>query len=63
MPITIKTDSNERDWEISLNDQEVVHMFDVEGSETHDPIECVEVNIGGAFVYIKSGDVFTFELL
>jgi hypothetical protein len=35
----------------------VLHMFDNIGSETHDPIEAVEVDVGtGELVILEAGD-------
>ncbi len=56
------TNINERDWYITLNGREIINMFDEDGSETFDPTECVEANVGAEFVYVKPGDVIAFEL-
>jgi plastocyanin len=57
------TNINDRDWLVLYNGREVINMFDEDGSETFDPTECVEVNVGAEFVYVKPGDTITFELI
>lgn len=57
-----------REWEIAFKQpgepQVVVeNMFDVNGNETFDPTEAIEVVVDGDFIAVEAGDEFTFTLI
>ena len=56
-----------RDLEVELvRDGEafdVTHMFDVDGSETHDPIKAVVIDDGVELVRLRVGDVLRIRLV
>jgi len=57
-----------REWDIFLiasdgSVEEVDYLFDVNGNETFDPTEAVEVSVEGDFIQIEAGDTLQFELI
>ncbi len=56
-----------RDLEIDLERDgegfDVVHMFDVNGEETHDPIKAVEIDDGMELVRLRVGDVLRVRVV
>ncbi len=65
MPVTVKTACDERELRITIRrgsprgEEEVTRMFDAKGSETHDPIEAVEVECEDGLYQIECGDKIT----
>lgn len=54
---------DDRDWEIAIDGQPVLHLFDSDGSETFDPTQAFEADVGDELIHLSPGDSITFRLL